>query len=226
MEDALDDPDKLDRLIDPTMLFRFEIDIRSCDAVWSTKGICLDESYRIPTFGSLADRQVFADLRLGWSEKGLAFFLSVRGKKQLPWCRETRLEESDGLRLWIDTRCSPSIHRATKYCQQFAFLPSGTGPGRQRPVATMVNIPRALSTPKPAPPDRLSIRATAKQDGYELSGFIAAQALTGYDPTQQPRVSLHYQVNDREFGLQTLGLADDYPVDSDPALWSEANLIV
>jgi hypothetical protein len=211
-------------LIDPTVLFRFEVTLRKHAVGWSDKGLKLPESCRIPSFGALADRPVFADVRIAWNESGIAVHLLVAGKRQLPWCRETRPEDSDGFHLWIDTRCSPGIHRATQYCHRFLWMPSGGGSNRERPVVSHVSINRARSQPKPIASDQLKVAAVPRHDGYELSGWVPADALTGFDPTGQPRIGIYYAAIDRELGWQTLSLGPEFPVMDDPSLWGEAVL--
>ncbi|QEF99581.1 hypothetical protein Mal15_36470 [Stieleria maiorica] len=210
--------------IDPTFLFRFEVDVQKADLEWTSKGLQLPETCRMPSFGALGGRKVFADVRLGWSEAGLGVHVLVNGKRQVPWCRETRLDESDGFHLWIDTRCSPNIHRATQYCHRFLFMPAGGGPRRERPIASLIEIHRARGNPKPIAPDALSIKTFARHDGYELRGLIPTAALTGFDPAEQSRLALYYAVIDRELGWQTLGAGPEYPVTEDPSLWADAVL--
>ena len=213
-----------DPLIDPTLLFRFEIAVRRCDLEWTPRGITLSENHRLPCFSELAGRPVFADVRMGWSEAGIGLQVKVAGKRALPWCRDTRPEDSDGFHVWIDTRCSPDIHRATQYCHRMLWMPSGGGPRRDRPVATSVPIVRARGNPKPIRPADLRIVAHPRHDGYELSGIIPAESLTGYAPADQARISLFYAVIDRERGWQTLALGPEYPITEDPSLWAEAVL--
>ena len=212
-------------LIDPTILFRFEVTLHNQPVKWTDKGLKLPETCRIPSFGALADRPVFADVRIAWNKAGIAVHVLVAGKRQLPWCRETRPEDSDGFHLWIDTRCSPGIHRATQYCHRFLWMPSGGGANRERPVASHVSINRARSEPKPIPPDQLKVAAAPRHDGYELSGWVPGDALTGFDPTGQPRIGIYYAAIDRELGWQTLSLGPEFPVMDDPSLWGEAVLM-
>ena len=211
-------------LIDPTVLFRFEVTLRKQAVKWTDKGLKLPESCRLPSFGALADRPVFADVRIAWNDAGIAVHVSVSGKRQLPWCRETRPEDSDGFHLWIDTRCSPHIHRATQYCHRFLFMPAGGGPRRDRPVSSLIEINRSRGNPKSISADALSIKAFPRHDGYELCGIIPATALTGFDPSDQTRLAFYYAVIDRELGWQTLGVGPEYPVTEDPSLWADAVL--
>ena len=217
-------PSKKAALIDPTFLFRFEVLLKRHSLKWTERGLKLPATCRLPSFGALGDRPVFADVRMAYSKSGLGVHVSVAGKRQLPWCRETRLDESDGFHLWIDTRCSPGIHRANQYCHRFLWMPGGGGPRREQPVASLVPIQRARSGPKPITAGELRVIALPRHDGYELSGFVPAKAMTGFDPSEQPRIGLYYSVIDRELGWQTLALGPEYPVMEDPSLWGQAVL--
>ncbi len=218
------DDSKPSTLVDPTFLFRYEVSLRRDDCAWSTKGLKLPPECRVPSFGALGDRPVFADVRMAWNPGGIGLHVSVNGKRQLPWCRDSRLEDSDGFHVWIDTRCSPLIHRATQYCHRFLFMPAGGGPKREHATAAMIPIHRARLHPKSFPSGTLKIVAAARHDGYEMSGWIPIDALTGFDPADQPRISLYYAVIDRELGWQTFSVGPEFPVMEDPSLWGEAVL--
>lgn len=198
--------------------------IRKDGCEWGIKGLQLPETCRLPAFGALADRPVFADVRMAWCKRGIGVHVLVNGKRQLPWCRESRLDDSDGFHLWVDTRCSPGIHRATQYCHRFLWMPAGGGPQREKPVTSLIPINRARSHPKTIAAGQLKIAAYPRHDGYELSGFVPAEAMTGFDPAEQPRIGLYYAVVDRELGWQTLALGPEYPVADDPSLWGQAVL--
>src|SRR5262245_52812275 len=125
-------------LLAPRFLFRFAVPVKRRNAIWKQGGVELDESYRLLNLAALdaassdAERQ-FADVRMAWSPDGLAFNVTVTGKEQPPWCRDSRLADSDGLSVWIDTRATLNIHRASRYCHRFAFLPAGAGRGNIEP---------------------------------------------------------------------------------------------
>ncbi len=211
-------------LIDPTFLFQFEIEVLHTDAVWDRRGVKLGEEYQLPPLGTLGGGPTYADVRAAWSDAGMFFWMSIDSKRQAPWCRESRMEESDGLHVWIDTRCSPGVHRATQHCHRFLFLPTGGGPRRDTAVVSWIPINRARQNPKPVPPGGMAVAAVSRHDGYEISGHVAAASLTGYDPRDQRRIKLFYQIADRELGTQSLSLGDPFPVAEDPSLWPEAVL--
>lgn len=221
----MNSPPSVDSLIDPTFLFRFEIELRSNPCKWSTRGLKLPESCRLPSFAELADRPNFAEVRAAWCPKGLGFWTLVAGKRQTPWCRDSRPEDSDSLHVWVDTRCSPGIHRASQYCHRFAFLPTGGGTRRDQPTGLWLPINRARANPKTVNVRKLKVASQPKHDGYEMSVFIPAEELTGYDPSNFQRISFSFAVIDCELGWQTFSVGNDYPVTEDPTLWGEANLI-
>jgi len=64
-------------------------------------GIELDESYQLLNLAELdsstADREPrFADVRMAWGAEGLLMNVKVADKQQPVWCRDGRLEDSDG----------------------------------------------------------------------------------------------------------------------------------
>jgi len=201
------------------------LSLQQHECKWTSSGLDLPESCRIPSFSSLAGRRCYADVRLAWCSGAIGFTIDVNGKKTAPWCRDSRLEDSDGFHLWLDTRCSPGIHRATQFCHWFLFMPAGGGHTKDQPMTALMPINRARQNPKSPPSGSMQVFSKLRADGYRLSGRIAAAAMTGFDSSQYPRLSLYYAVIDRELGWQTLTLSQEYPVVEDPSMWSEAVLV-
>lgn len=208
-----------DTLLSPTFLFRFSVPFRQTDWPDDVGQVELTNRYTLPSFGELEGRPLFADVRGGWHPDGLVFSTTVQGKKQPAWCRHTRLEDSDGLRVWIDTRDAHNIHRANRFCHQFVFLPSGGGRSMIDPVAEWVAINRARENPKTVAKGALQVTANRQHDGYRLRALIHASALTGFDPTDHLRLGFSYAVVDRELGWQTLSVGPEFPIVEDPSLW-------
>lgn len=213
-----------ENLLGPTFLFRFSVPCRRLDPVWTPRGIELSDEHVLPSFGELESRRLFGDLRVAWSEDGLSFSLRVQGKKQTPWCRATRAEDSDGLHVWIDTRDTHNIHRASRFCHRFIFLPFGRGRRQEEPVATLVPINRAREQPKPIGQIVLGVMSEKRVDGYTLNGHIPAAAMTGFDPSEHPRLGFTYAVIDRELGWQTFTVGPEFPFAEDPSLWGTLEL--
>ncbi|HWC88656.1 MAG TPA: sugar-binding protein [Pirellulales bacterium] len=213
-----------DSLLPPRFLFRFSALCRQRTPLWSAEGAELDERYRLPDFGQLDGVAPLGDVRVAWSEEGLALAIEVRGKRQPPWCRESRPDDSDGVRVWIDTRDTHNIHRASRFCHQFIFMPGGTGRGLDEPVAEQLLINRAKENAKPVRPGVLQVRRQKRTDGYRLEAFVPAAALTGFEPHDNPRLGLMYAIVDRELGTRTWSCPAEMPYDEDPSLWGTLEL--
>jgi hypothetical protein len=207
------------------MLFRFAAPCRYAAELWSAGGVKLGEQYRLPCFGELEGKQPFTDLRLAWSERGLALNVAVRGKEQPPWCRDSKIEDSDGVQLWIDTRNTQNIHRAGRFCHRFAFLPVGSGRRLDEPTAVLLAINRAKESPREIDPRQLRVRAERKANGYVLEACIPAETLTGFSPADQPAIGFTYAAIDRELGCQTFTVGPELPFSEDPSLWGTLDLV-
>ncbi|MFO0760061.1 MAG: hypothetical protein U0359_26495, partial [Byssovorax sp.] len=178
----------------------------------------------LPHFAALEGQSRFAEVRVGWSEQGLAVSLRVVGKKQTLWCRDTRIEDSDGIQIWIDTRDTHNVHRAGRFCHRLGLLPAGSGRQFNDPVAALLAINRARESPRPINDRLIQMRARRLEDGYSLDAAVPANALTGFDPGEHPRLGFFYTVIDRELGFQSLSLSREFPVAEDPSLWATLEL--
>lgn len=211
-----------ERLFDPALLFRMQLRPVKTDLKFGQQGWQLPPEAELPSTGSsISGQGQFATLKLAVSDTGLFMSASVTGKKQLPWCRESRIEESDGLHVWIDTRNSRDVHRATRYCHRFIFAPLGRGPKSEHPFCGWAPINRARDHSRPPPEKLLHVQAKLKPGGYDLHAAIHWQALTGFDRNDFPVLGFYAAVIDRELGWQSLGLSPPLPVVEDPSLWLE-----
>ena len=232
-------------LLPTRFLFHFSAPCRYRDPLWTEEGADLDEQYRLIGLAELEERPAPAEVRAAWSEAGLAFTVRVEGKRQPPWCRAARPEDSDGLQIWIDTRDVHNVHRAGHFCHRFLFLPLEKGvrtifPGREGSrgafsgrnssdpflpaAAEWLPINRAREQPNPIRPGLLQARCQQRSDGYILDALIPAEALTGFDPGEHPRLGFTYAVMDRELGEQTFGVGSPMPYQEDPSLWATLEL--
>lgn len=211
-------------LLASNFLFRFSVPCRYKAGAGKSAVLALGDDYRLPHFAALDGHPRFADLRLAWSESGLNLSLKVAGKKQPPWCRDTRIEDSDGLQLWIDTRDTHNVHRAGRFCHRFSFMPSGAGRRLDEPIGGLLAINRARESPRPIDDSFLNVVGRRLTDGYALDAAISAKAMTGFDPAEHPRLGFFYAVIDRELGWQTFSLSREFPIDEDPSLWGTLEL--
>ncbi|NBO90741.1 MAG: hypothetical protein EBV06_00245 [Planctomycetia bacterium] len=183
----------------------------------------LPDSCRIQHFAALDAQVSFADVRMAWNENGLAVQVEVRGKEQPAVGDASRPRQSDGFSLWIDTRDSRTSHRASRFCHQFHFLPTGAGPDRDEAAFVQVKIHRALVD---APlVEMVPLRVKKRAGGYRLTAWLPSTALAGYDPEQSPRMGLFWVMRDNELGEQASGATENLPYAEDPTLWGVLELV-
>lgn len=206
------------------ILFRLSAPCLHRQPLWSPKGLNLEPEYRLPNFGELERQAGGPEVLAAWSDEGLAFVFHVEGKQQAPWCRTSRPEDSDGVQLWIDTRDVHNVHRASRFCHRFLFMPTGTGARLDRPWGQWMPINRAREQPGAIPSGQLRVESEVLADGYRMEILLGAKALTGYDPDEHPRIGFQYAVIDRELGEQTFGVGSPMPYHEDPSLWATLEL--
>lgn len=212
-------------LIPPRVLFRFSVPCRRVGPRWGPRGLPLPEDHALPHLAALEGAPPLAEVRAGWNAQGLIFNVHVAGKRHPPWCRHTQMDASDGLHLWIDTRDTHNVHRATRFCHRFAFLPAGSGAEWLEPCGGQLAIHRAREQARPARRESLLLFVQRSADGYLLHALVGYDALTGFDPEETRRLGFMYLVRDRERGDQTLSVGDEFPYDEDPSLWATLELV-
>ena len=213
------------QLLPTRFVFRFSAPCRYNAGLGSHSPRELASECRLPALVELDGERPFADVRAAWSEAGVALSVRVEGKKHPSWCRETRLEDSDGLQVWIDTRATHNIHRASRFCHRFIFLPAGGGRNLDQPVADQLLVDRARENARPVRPGQLQAASEKRVGGYVLSAFIPAAALTGFNPADHPRLGFTYYLFDRELGQQHFSMGGEFPFASDPSLWATLELV-
>ncbi len=175
--------------------------------------------------GDLDQGNHFAEIRLAWNEKGLGVAAHIRGKKHPAVGDEKKPTESDGVQIWIDTRDTKTIHRASRFCHHFCLLPSASGPGKDRPAVVQLPIARAREQAAIADSKNFKIVAAQLKTGYSLEAWFSREQLTGFDPEASPRLGFYFHVRDSELGEQFLSIGEEFPFASDPSMWGTLELV-
>jgi hypothetical protein len=178
----------------------------------------------LPNFGSLDGEEPFAQVWACWNEKGLAIACDVPGKRTALRCHPPTFWKGDNLRLCTDMRDTRNIRRASKYCQQFYFLPSGGGGSKAEPVAGSASINRAREVAPAVPRGRIAVVSQVCPDRYRLEAHIPGDVLYGFDPAEHPRIGFYYILEDTDHGQQFLTVGDDLQWHIDPSTWATAVL--
>jgi hypothetical protein len=244
------------RLIEPTLLFDFSINLKSVIRIGATdKGRSkpkrkaaesspdrlhgpsdwdLDQSHELPNFAALAGYANRATVWAGWALDGMYFKMKIAGKSSQPHFYGHSGGVSDGLRVWIDTRSSPGIHRATRFCHCFHFFPGQNAgmkslaskdfQGSDEARGVLDSIPRCREAPNAIEDAKLLVSSHIDKDGYTLWSHVPASCLTGYAPDQFDAISLFVEVVDFELGTQSISLGPELRYVEDPSLWIRAEL--
>lgn len=164
------------------------------------------------------------ELRGVWNPHGLAFSLRVTGRTMPVFSRPDDPTRPDSFELWLDTRDTQTVHRATRFCHHLAVLPTGGGPRGLDPSVSPLPVARAREDAPLPDPDDFLIHSRLDPDGYQLDIWIPAAALNGFDPVTQPRLGFCCCINDAELGRMPWGVGEGFPFDSDPSLWHTLEL--
>ncbi len=211
--------------ISKNLLFRYTIPLRHAEIAWTGSWLDLDPSFRLPHFGQLEGQPTFADIRGCWNQAGLFFTVVVGSKRQPVQCQVSKLLQSDGIQFWVDTRDVHDVHRASRFCHWFAFLPTQGNTKTAKPLGTMLRIHRAKDDPKTFQGFQPRVVSELAKDGYRLAALLPASALSGWNPTEHRKLGFQYAVIDRELGWQTLAADFRLPIAEDPSLWQTLELV-
>lgn len=184
----------------------------------------LPESSELPVLGTLDGQKPYSQIKAGWNADGMLVGVAVRGKQQSLWTRVNQPLESDGVQVWIDTRDTHNIHRASRYCHWFYALPGG-GQGKSVGHAGMLKINRAKEDAPTINRGQPQLKVQLQAGGYDLLLRIPANLLNGWDPDEHRTMGFHLVVSDRELGWNTLGVGADLPIQEDPSLWNSLQLV-
>lgn len=214
-------------LLPPRFLFRYAFPVRRVDRLPRRGGrlLHLPSSCTLPLPAGFEGEGDFAQLRCAWNPNGLGISVVVKGRSAPLVIDPAEPGASDGLRVWIDTRNTQSIHRASRYCHEFELLPAGAGEDGTAALPIPRPIARAKEDAPLCDPDLLPVQSEVSRTGYRLDAWLPAAALQGYDPSSHPYLGFYFAVQDAELGLQTLSVGPEFPFASDPSLWSTLELI-
>ncbi len=214
------------QLVPNRFLFQFEFPLRHRAKLPSLRGDLAGWTDRemLPKLGELDGREEFADVWACWNETGIALACRVEGKSKPLRCDPRAYWAGDNLRLCTDMRDARTIKRATKYCQQFFFLPTGNGPRRQKPAAGVGKIKRAREDSPEVPEDKIKVSSKVRKTGYNLEALVPASCLNGFDPAEHSRIGFYYMLEDGDHGQQYLTVGDDLYWHVDPSTWATAIL--
>ena len=204
--------------------FEFPLHYRSVPPVIDGNLNDWTDAELLPRLGELDNCEEFADVWACWNESGLFIACCVTGKRKPLRCDQRGFWLGDNLRLCTDMRDARTNKRATRFCQQFFFLPAGGGLEKTEPVAGTTPIKRAQANPPPIPVERIAVGSCVTKAGYTLEAHVPAECLSGFDPVIHSRIGFYYILEDADHGQQYLTIGDDLYWYVDPSTWATAVL--
>lgn len=214
-------------LLPQSFWFRLSIPCPRVDSVPSTRGkrlLELPDTCRLPQTSLLDGKQAWAGVRVGWNQRGLAVEIDAEGK--LDGLKDDdRPEASYGVQIWVNTRDTRNVSRATRFCHRFDIrFAKGTA---RDPVVVKVQqrpIARAVADAPIAKGDVIHSNLERLKNRWRLELFLPAEVLHGFDPDTNRRLGFAYQVSDPDREGQFLGVGREFPVGENPSLWSTLEL--
>jgi hypothetical protein len=173
----------------------------------------------------VAEGALWHEVRVAWNAHGLGISVEVHGKRRAVAAHVGSPEVGDGIDLWIDTRDTRDVHRATRFCHHFQLRLAPRAGGELGVRIENVAIHRAMGSPGSAVSARHHARAWPKVGGWLLEWFLPAEGLSGYDPEINRRLGICYEVRDAERGSAFLTVGREFPIAEDPSLWSTLELV-
>lgn len=211
-------------VVPPRFLFRWSFAPRYVKGLPGRAGelFALGNEHQIPSLAPFDGVPQFAKLSLAWNEAGFAVVLRVLGKKTPIHVDAMDPLVSDGLQLWIDTRCTQNVHRATRFCHHLVFNPPG-GKLKGNPGFRRLPIAQARESTGAVDSDPV-VSFQPEPDGYQMGIWFPAESLHGYDPSSHPKLGFYSLVTDAQLGSQSLTVDDQFPFRFDPSLWQTLEL--
>jgi hypothetical protein len=211
-------------LLPQVFWFRAAVVCPKVEGIPRPKGRLLDlpESCALPDFAGFEGGTSWFQARVGWNSGGIGLAFEVFDKAG---AISPEVGRPDGVQVWVDTRDTRNVHRATRFCHRFvASLHAGSGrllkvEVSQKPIA------RAISDAPVTRDAEVEARAERTLSGWRLELFLPAEALHGFDPETNRRLGFACQVTDPDRGDAFLGVGREFPIGEDPSLWATLELV-
>ena len=213
-------------IVPPSFLFQYQLSVPRMDDLPRKKGrrLQLPDTARVFVPATMNAGAAGLDVRLAWNPDGLGMELIVHGKRQDLSGRRHDLKHSDHVLVFIDTRHTANVHRATQFCTSLQILPSDEA-ADDGPTVQFVDIAQQRGTHREQDAKKVVVAVESVSDGYRLELWIPAAQIPGFAETPEiGHLGFYVVVEDTELGQLPLSIGDDFPVALDPSTWLQLNL--
>lgn len=210
----------LDELVplDPVHFFAFQI-----DGYYSKNGK-LEKKHLLPTLSSFHDGRPFAEVFMGWNEKGIFFQISIQGRFDEP--DFPNFSAADSVELFFDTRDVKTTGYTTRFCHHFFFLPEAMHTNGESIQAGEITRFRTDDVHKLCDASLLQLKVSQGNKEKVMNIFIPSECLHGYDPSQFDRLGFTYRMNRITGMKQYFSASDaDFSIEGQPSLWASFRFV-
>lgn len=212
----------VENLIPGTFLFHFAVPLVEKTRLFQGK---LGPQFELPRLSALSGSNSFSSVRGAWSKQGVRFEFHIAGRgAPLPEYHES-VEDFEGAWLWLDTRATHNVHRATKFCHLFNVFIHGRRQGEDGPIIVRSAIHRAREQPAASEPDAFSATLRSTKGNYVVDVQLPAECLVGFDSNEQRQLGFFYAIRDSELGWDYWTNARQLPFAEDPSVWSTLDMM-
>jgi hypothetical protein len=204
--------------LDPVHFFAFQVD---CHYVKSKR---LEKKHLLPDLSEFHDATPFAEVSIGWHERGVHLLVLVSGRFDQP--DFPNFQAADSIELFFDTRDVKTTGYTTRFCHHFYFLPDPFQTNGDFIRAGEITRFRTDDVHELCDASQLRVEASQEEKGRLVNIFIPSECLCGYDPAQFDRLGFTYRINRISGVRQNFSASDaDFPIESQPSLWASLKLI-
>jgi len=181
--------------------------------------------FLVPALVEMEDQLPLADVYCAWNADHFMVAFDIPERFGPLRCDQAQWWKLDGVRICIDTRDTRDAKRATRFCHFFYVLPTGGGPRRNQPVIGLHRMSRAKEPPPAVDLAQIQLAARTARRGWSVEVAIPASSLSGWNPSEHPRIGFFYKVKDTQLGSQHLTVDDELGWNADPSTWATGVLV-
>jgi hypothetical protein len=217
----------VNQIIPSSLLFDYRVRVPACPKPSRKKTgrlLKLADSAQLPNVSTMDSGASFSTVHVGWNSNGLGIRMVVRGRTQPLVGEPNQPADSDCVELWVDTRPTGNVHRATGYCHRLACFPCDQSANGE-PTVVPIPIPQQREVKSDMQSRHIQLRVHSRRDGYDMEVWIPESQLYGYREIDELRqLGFYCLVRDTELGEQPLTVTEEFPFAWDPSLWVHLEL--
>jgi hypothetical protein len=174
----------------------------------------------LPDMATFFPEESFAEVGMGWNEKGLYLQCDIR--KAFEECFYPEYSRGDCLEFFIDTRNMKTAHLLHRFCHHFILLPQKMEGIQLQEIASL----RSSEVRPPLSLESAIIVTEFQKKRYFMSVFMPLNCFFGYEPTECPHLGFAYRIHRYKGKPQNFCLSNESGnLEKNPSLWAHLDLL-